>query len=99
MKKSILISLAVVLILAIGFVLVISRHNAELSPPEQVIANPKPETLSPGTIEAETQPQPALVPERSDLSQLTKDQLQSLITAAGQNAIKAAIKRAGPAVV
>jgi len=99
MKKSILISLAVVLILAIGFVLVISRHNAELSPPEQVVANPKPETLSPGTIEAEVQPQPALVPERSDLSQLTKDQLQSLITAAGQNAIKAAIKRAGPAVV
>lgn len=34
-----------------------------------------------------------------DLSQLDKEQLQALITAAGQNAIKAAIKRAAPSVV
>lgn len=32
-------------------------------------------------------------------AQLTKEQIEQLITAAGQNAIKTAIKRAGPAVV
>jgi serine protease Do len=65
-----------------------------MEPAEQQPQTPAPETLGQSQIEA-----PAMSAGSDILSQLSKEQLDQLIMAAGQNAVKTAIKRVGPAVV
>ena len=63
-------------------------------PPQEPSTNQTPPQM------AQPQPSPPTATVAPDLvSQLTKEQLDQLITAAGENAVKAAIKKVGPAVV
>jgi len=91
----------VLAILAVGFTLVVT-HRAQNGATAQVAP---PETATQGVDLATTAQSPAaeasnpLPSSASSLEGLSKEQLQSLIIAAGQDAIKNAIKAAGPAVV
>jgi serine protease Do len=98
MKRFIVISVVVLAILAAGFTLVVT-HRAQNGPTAPAASS---ETAALGMdIATETQ-SPAVEVAAPSLTSsfegLTKEQLQRLIVAAGQDAIKSAIEAAGPAV-
>lgn len=99
MKKFILISLIAVAVLAVGFTLGIFQ-DGWLAPSQEPLQTEQ-------SVGTSTDDQPLAIanPQTAALGQeilgqeFTAEQVQSLISAAGQNAIKQAIKMAGPAVV
>lgn len=107
MKRNIVISVVVLAILAAGFTLVVTRKaqdgaKAQVDQSEAVeaglgldlaagVQSPASET---GAEEIASPP----ITAPADLEGLTKEQLQSLITLAGEDVIKSAIRAAGPAV-
>jgi len=98
MKRSIVIALAILAALAAGFTLVVT-HRAGSGPtpaaaPTALGMDIGTETQSQAVETAEPLPSQA-----TGLEGLSKAQLQQLIVAAGQDAIKRAIEAAGPAVV
>lgn len=99
MKKFLLISIVTVAILAVGFSLLVSYRGPSHGAPATGLTAPE-AGGSPGqpaaTGIAELEREPSRLPLL--LESLTKEELESLIVAAGQNAIKAAIRAASPAV-
>jgi S1-C subfamily serine protease len=96
MKKAILIVSVGALAFLAGVALDWSwqRHAPPAPQPPAVTERPQPLPQAPITLA-----QAPATPSADLFSQLTKEQIEQLIVAAGQNAIKTAIKRAGPAVV
>jgi serine protease Do len=94
MKKFLLISLVTVAILALGFSLVVSYRGPSHGAPAATMESPGQSATTTTAIESEREPSKLPVA----LESLSKEQLESLIVAAGQNAIKAAIRAASPAV-
>jgi serine protease Do len=78
---------AIALVLGVGFGIVISR-NQEVAGPIQI-----------DQIAEEAEKSQVQVQIPAELKQLSPEQLQQLIIASGQNAVKVAIKSASPAVV
>jgi len=100
MRRLIVISTVILAILVVGFTLVVN-HRAGTSPtassgPVELGVDIATGLQSPAAEIEGTTPAPASPP---SLEGLTKEQLQRLIIAAGQGAIKTAIQAAGPAVV
>ncbi len=92
MKKFLLISIVTVAILALGFSLVVTHRGPSQGAP--VAGLTAESSAQPATVETEREPSKLPVA----LEDLSKEQLESLIVAAGQSAIKAAIRAASPAV-
>ncbi|MCL6643246.1 MAG: trypsin-like peptidase domain-containing protein [Candidatus Bipolaricaulota bacterium] len=95
MKKAILIVSLIALAFLAGVALdwSLQRHAAPV--PQAPSERPLPQ--APVTLAQA--PTPAAAPSTDLFSQLTKEQIEQLIVAAGQNAVKTAIRKAGPAVV
>ncbi|MCX8104113.1 MAG: trypsin-like peptidase domain-containing protein [Candidatus Bipolaricaulota bacterium] len=104
MKKAILIVSVLALAFLAGVVIEWSWQHQTASPTVQQTPSV---TERPQVPETPAQPAPvvlaqATTPEAPNpdlFAQLTKEQIEQLIIAAGQNAVKTAIKKAGPAVV
>ena len=95
LRRSTVLFGIVVALLVIGFPLLIAFHYGRTAPEPAA----KVQELHPAAIKTEeppSQPQPETA---LDLKGLTKEQLQALIVAAGQDVIKQAIRAVGPAVV
>ncbi len=94
MKKAILIVSVIALAFLAGVVLDRSLHSQTAIVPRALPQAPEAQQAPVVLAQAGT---PA--PTTDLFSQLTKEQIEQLIIAAGQNAIKIAIRKAGPAVV
>jgi serine protease Do len=107
MKKAILIVSVLALAFLAGVALDWSWHHqasAPTAPQTPSVTEQAPPHQAPETSEKQApvvlaQATGPAAPSADLFAQLTKEQIEQLITAAGQNAIKTAIKRAGPAVV
>jgi serine protease Do len=96
MKKAILIASVVALAFLAGVALdwSLQRHAPPVPQAPSVSERPLPQ--APVTLAQAPTP---TAPSTDLFSQLTKEQIEQLIVAAGQNAVKIAIQKAGPAVV
>nr|BAL59169.1 protease Do [Candidatus Acetothermum autotrophicum] len=102
MKKAILIVSVIALAFFAGVAIDWSLHRSSVSQAPLVTERPQalPQVPSgkPAPVVLAQAPTPA-APSTDLFAQLTKEQIEQLIVAAGQNAVKTAIKKAGPAVV
>ncbi len=105
MKKWMVLAALALVVLATGLITNFSPPPPESSAPQvqgqqqETLASQAPQFVTvqapAPTLESESQTKPA----ETWLNSLTKEELQSLITAAGQDAIKTAIRRVAPSVV
>lgn len=96
MKKAILIASVLALAFVAGVALDWSLRSVSPTVTERPHAPETLEQRAPVILAQATTPQ---APSTDLFAQLTKEQIEQLIIAAGQNAVKAAIRKAGPAVV
>ncbi|MCS7197193.1 MAG: trypsin-like peptidase domain-containing protein [Candidatus Bipolaricaulota bacterium] len=94
MKKAILIVSVIALAIVAGVAIDWALHRQTPSVPQMPSVSEQVSPRAPTTALAQ-----ATEPITDIFSQLTKEQIEQLIIAAGQNAVKTAIKKAGPAVV
>ena len=102
MKKVILIVSVIALAVLAGVAIEWAWHRQGTLVPQTPSVTERPQTLPQvlATSEKQVVLAQATTPASADLfTQLTKEQIEQLIVAAGQNAVKTAIKKAGPAVV
>lgn len=102
MKKAILIVSVIALAVLAGIAIDWSLHRSTV--PQTPPVTERPQTLPQAPLDKPTpvvlaQATTPAAPSLDLFAQLTKEQIEQLIVAAGQNAIKTAIRKAGPAVV
>jgi serine protease Do len=96
MKKAILIFSVIALTFLAGVALDWSLQRQAPPVPQAPSVSERPLPQAPVTLAQATTP---AAPSTDLFSQLTKEQIEQLIVAAGQNAVKIAIQKASPAVV
>lgn len=101
MKKAILIVSVIVLAFFAGIAIdwSLQRSTAPQAPSVSERTLPQTPADKPAPVVLAQATTPTTAPSTDLFAQLTKEQIEQLIVAAGQNAIKTAIKKAGPAVV
>ena len=97
MRRFILSTILILVLLAAGFTLVVN-HRAQLLDGGGAEPGSEVESQSQSQSQPQSETEPQVLPQPIGLEGLSKEQLESLIVAAGQNAIKTAIRAVSPAV-